>query len=119
MMSNESPQIVAILTPPQTHASLALKAIEKEANILVEKPLTMTTQDAQLILASLKGSSVKMTVVYHYLFSQVMQRALGLVNEGSIGVVLGMSVVVLEWPEDDVMGSNPKLLESQYQGRKI
>jgi len=49
MLKKEHLSIVSILTPPQTHASMAIEAISHGINVLLEKPLTMTTSEAKLI----------------------------------------------------------------------
>jgi predicted dehydrogenase len=100
MMKRENLDIVSILTPPQSHAALAIEAIQRGANVLVEKPLTSTAEEARMILDALKGSSVKLTVVYHHLFSRAVGQSLELVKSGGIGKLLGMNVTFLHTIHD-------------------
>jgi len=107
MLEKEDLSIVSILTPPQTHASMAIEAIRRGVNVLLEKPLTMTTDEARSILEALKGSHVKLTLNYNALLNKRMIKALALIEESAIGQVLGMEVTMLQ-PKDDPMTSNAK-----------
>jgi predicted dehydrogenase len=106
MLEKENLSIATIITPPQSHASLIIQAIQRGVNLLVEKPLTTSTSEAESILKNLGGSQVKLTLNYNALFSRVMLRALALVKEGDIGEVLGMEVKMLD-PQDDPMTADP------------
>jgi predicted dehydrogenase len=105
MLAEEDLSIVSLCTPPDTHASLAIEAIRNGTNILVEKPLTMSTLEAEQIVQSLKNSAVKLTVDYNMLLSKAMMKALSLVRKKVLGEVLAMRTVFLQ-RKDDYMASN-------------
>ncbi len=50
LLTAEHPSIVHIVTPPATHALLALAALRGGSHVYVEKPFTERTDDAQRIL---------------------------------------------------------------------
>ncbi len=100
MLENQNLSLVSILTPPQSHAELCLQAAAHGVNMVVEKPLAPDTKDARLILDALKRSGVRMTVVYHYLFSRAMTSALNLLETGSLGELIGIDVTLLHTPDD-------------------
>jgi predicted dehydrogenase len=103
MLDNESPSIISILTPIQTHAPLAVEAVNHRINVMLEKPLTMTTQDAASILDSLKrNKGVKLTVNYNMLMSRVMRKALLMARNGQIGEILGVDLQLLHTEEDSM-----------------
>ncbi len=107
MLSNEDISILSILTPPSSHAFLAIEAIKHGINVVVEKPLTMTTKEADSIINALRGSSAKMTVVYHFLFSKAMLESLSLIREQGIGEVLSVDVKMVDDARMDPMTSDP------------
>jgi len=107
MLSNEDISILSILTPPSSHAFLAIEAIKHGINVVIEKPLTMTTKEADSIINTLKKSEAKMTVVYHYLFSKAMLKSLSLIKEQRIGKVLNVDFKFVHNAKDDPMASNP------------
>lgn len=107
MLSNEDISILSILTPPLSHAFLAVEAIKNGINVVIEKPLTMTTKEANPIISALRGSGAKMTVVYHWLFSKTMLKALSLIREQGIGKVLNVDFKFVHNTKDDPMASDP------------
>jgi predicted dehydrogenase len=107
MLEKEDLSVVSILTPPQTHASMAIEAIRRGINVLVEKPLTMSTSEAGSILDALKGSHVKLTLNYNALLNKRMMKALTLIRESAIGQVLAMEVRMLQ-TKDDPMAADVK-----------
>lgn len=99
MLDNEDISLVSILTPPGSHASLSVEAIKRGMNVLVEKPLTMTTREADLIMSALKQSNVKLTVDYSWLFSKAMLKSLSLIRKGEIGDILSVEIKALHTGE--------------------
>src|SRR5437762_2512633 len=50
MLGTEKLDLVDICTPPQTHAALAVQAINAGTHVLIEKPMAPTLEDCDLIL---------------------------------------------------------------------
>ena len=106
MLSDEKISILSILTPPPSHSPIAVEAIKHGINVLVEKPLTMTTKEADPIISALRGSTAKMTVVYHFLFSRAMLEALSLIRAKGIGEVISADMKMINDPRMDAMASD-------------
>ena len=106
MLSNEDISILSILTPPSSHAFLAVEALKHGINLVIEKPLTMETKEADSIINALRGSSAKMTVVYHWLFSKAMLKSLSLIREQEIGEVLNVYFEFVHNAKHDLMASD-------------
>src|SRR5262249_42714043 len=51
----ERVDLVAVCTPPETHANVALDALAAGRDVLVEKPLAATLDDADRIVAAAEG----------------------------------------------------------------
>jgi predicted dehydrogenase len=100
MIQNEDISLVSILTPPESHAPLAVDAINHGVNVLVEKPFTSTARDAELILGSLGTSKAKLTVNYVWLFNDTMVAALPLIRKGLLGEVLAVEIKCLQTTSD-------------------
>lgn len=68
MLEQEKPDLVAITTPSGTHAAISLRAIESGAHVLIEKPLTLSLPEAQMILnqAQERGRQVAVGHIYRF-----------------------------------------------------
>ena len=62
LLADESIDIVVIATPPATHAEIALAALEHNKHIILEKPISICTVDAQKI-AKLHQQSDRVLVI--------------------------------------------------------
>ncbi|MGQ9459874.1 MAG: Gfo/Idh/MocA family protein [Candidatus Bathyarchaeaceae archaeon] len=60
--------ICAPCAPPQFHADLAIEALESGCHVVVEKPFTVTTKEADRVMATLKNPSAKLTITHSQLF---------------------------------------------------
>jgi UDP-2-acetamido-3-amino-2,3-dideoxy-glucuronate N-acetyltransferase len=78
---------VVIATPAPTHAQFAIQAIEAGKHVLVEKPLALTVEDAQAILAAARLHGVHVFVGHLVLYQQCVRAVLDHVRAGSIGEV--------------------------------
>jgi len=91
-MLKEELDIVDICTPPHTHVSLAIEAMEAGCHVLVEKPLAMTVKDVDEMSKVSKREHVKLCVVHQNLFNPAFQKAKRLVEEGVIGDLISVDV---------------------------
>lgn len=80
--------LVYIATPPGTHFDLARRALYADCHVLVEKPYTVTTQEAEQLnrLAVERGRTVM--VGHTFLYAPPVLKVKELIDDGSIGEVL-------------------------------
>ena len=88
LLRHESPDAVHILTPPHTHAELAIEAMEAGCHALVEKPLALSVEDADSMLRAAQQNEVKLCAGHNYLFKPSVMKARELVTSGAIGRVV-------------------------------
>lgn len=65
--------LVAVATPPGTHAEMACAAMEAGKHVLVEKPLATTRQDARRMLAARDRTGQVATVDFMLRFNPVVE----------------------------------------------
>jgi predicted dehydrogenase len=65
MLSKEDLDAVSIATPDFAHAEPALEAIKSGRDVLIEKPLATTLEDARVIITAAKENGVRVAVDYH------------------------------------------------------
>ncbi|MFH0846720.1 MAG: Gfo/Idh/MocA family oxidoreductase [Chloroflexota bacterium] len=94
MLAQEKLDIVDICTPPQTHAAVAIEALEKGCHILLEKPMALTTADCDGMLSASQKHGKKLCIVHNVLFHPPLLKARKLVREGAIGEFTGMRILL-------------------------
>jgi predicted dehydrogenase len=104
MLENEDLYALSVCVPPMFHANVAIEALKKGCNIVVEKPFTVTTDEAEQLLGALQKSSGKMTIIHSQLFEHSIFSAMNKVKAGEIGQVVGMDVAVLHSPDEIMAG---------------
>ena len=88
LLQEQQPDAVHILTPPHTHAQLAIQAMEAGCHVLVEKPMALTVQEADRMIAAARDNHVKLCTNHNYLFNPSLMKAKRLVESGVIGEVV-------------------------------
>lgn len=90
MMRETRPDVVHLLTPPQTHLALARIVTQYSAHLYIEKPLASSESDAQLILDLARGAGVQVCPGHSRLFDPVFVEACRRVRTGEIGRVISV-----------------------------
>src|SRR5260221_10710377 len=85
MLSAVSPNVVHITTPPASHFALAKRCIEFGSHVYVEKPFTVTEQEARDLIAIAQESGRKLTVGHDDQFRHVARRMRESVHSGYLG----------------------------------
>jgi len=87
-----APQVVHIVTPPPTHAPLALRALETGAHVFIEKPMALDTREADALVAAARRRGVVVTTDHNRWFDPVVQRARRLLDRGALGDLVAVDV---------------------------
>lgn len=86
MFQTERPEIVAVVTPDHLHAAVVEAAVDAGVRgIFCEKPLATTLQEADAIVAAVRGAGVTMNVNYTRRWYPEFVEARRLVRAGSLG----------------------------------
>ena len=87
MLSEERIDVVHILTPPDLHHSLAKKALQADANVFVEKPMCVSTEETKDLLETARASGVRIGVNHSMLFVPAYDRLRKHVRDGDLGPI--------------------------------
>ncbi len=88
MMNDKGDDGVIIATPTRTHFSLAQKALRAGKHVLIEKPMTMSFDEAKQLVV-LGASLKKIVMVDHtFLFNDAVIKIRNLIKKGSLGKIL-------------------------------
>lgn len=85
MLAQESPDVVHITTPPQSHLPLARTAIDSGCHVYVEKPLALNLADSEALVEYAVHAGKKLTVGYTYLFDPPALAMRELIAQGVLG----------------------------------
>lgn len=86
----EDPSVDAVLisTPPASHESLAVKALEAGKHVLLEKPMTLREEEAERIREAAERSGAKFMMLHVQRFYGPHKKAKELLEQGRIGRLL-------------------------------
>ena len=92
LISAAQPDVVHIVTPPATHAPLAIQLLEAGLHVLVEKPMALTGPEADRMVATARRTGRYLTADHNRWFDPVVQRARALLDCGALGSLTGVEV---------------------------
>jgi predicted dehydrogenase len=97
-LSGTDASAVVIVSPPPTHAPLALEAIAARKHVLIEKPLAENVDDARSIVEAARASGVKAMVSQNYRFKRGPRTVQRLIRAGVIGRVEQVTIAYRKNP---------------------
>lgn len=74
MLEIERPDLVAIATESGKHASIALDCIEAGCNLIIEKPIALSIEDADAIIDAARKKGVKVCASHQNRFNKSIQK---------------------------------------------
>jgi len=92
LLEDRRPDVVHILTPPQTHKELSIQAMEAGCHVLVEKPMALNVKEADEMIAASRHHGVTLGICHNYLFEPAVMEAKELVARGAIGKVVAVEI---------------------------
>lgn len=87
MLEALKPDAVSVCTYNSTHAVCAIAALRAGCHVLLEKPMTVTLEDAQEIRRVEKETGKIVTIGFQPRYGQKMQRIREIVQSGALGQV--------------------------------
>ena len=85
MLEEEPPTLVAIATESGNHARIALDCINHGCNVIIEKPIALSLQDADQILQLAKEKNVKVCACHQNRFNKSIHKIREAVEQGRFG----------------------------------
>ena len=105
LFADESIDVIHIVTPNTTHASLAHAAIAAGKHVVCEKPLTTSVNDAEALTSAALAAGVTATVPFVYRFHPMVREVRARLQSGRAGRLLSIQGSYLQdWllaPSDD------------------
>jgi predicted dehydrogenase len=76
---------VAIATPAATHLDIGLACIESGKHVMIEKPLALSSGDAEKLVAAARDAEVVLMCDHTYCYTPAVRKIRALVHEGALG----------------------------------
>lgn len=85
MIEEVNPELVSIATESGLHAEIALYCIEKSTNLIIEKPMAMSIEDADKIIKLSAEKGVKVSACHQNRFNVAIQQLRQAIEAGRFG----------------------------------
>lgn len=93
MLKERHPDVVHILTPPQTHKELSIQAMEAGCHVFVEKPMALSVKEADEMLAASRRHRATLGICHNHLFYPAVMELKELVARGALGRVIAVEIL--------------------------
>ncbi len=93
LLDEARPQAVIIASPNQLHAETGIECARRGIDILIEKPATDTIETAAALMAEVRKAGIKSLVGHHRRHHLQVRTLKGLLGEGRIGDIVGVSAI--------------------------
>ncbi|MCA9131585.1 MAG: Gfo/Idh/MocA family oxidoreductase [Planctomycetales bacterium] len=87
---NSAPDMVVICTPAHLHIAMAQQAVEREAAVLIEKPLSTSNEGIERLRATVEQRQVTVAVAYVYRCHPALQAMRQAILQGRFGEPLSI-----------------------------
>jgi len=94
LLERDDIDVVCICTPSGTHAKLACDAARKGKHIVLEKPIALSTSDAEQIIQTCEEFRVKLTVVHPNRFKPAVIELKKLLDDNKLGIISHINATV-------------------------
>lgn len=91
---------VIITTPNNTHAELGIKAAKAKKHVLVEKPLAVKNENAELLIKECKKHKVKLGVIFQRRYDTSIKYVKKLIEKNNLGKILKIKIS-MKWHRDN------------------
>ncbi|MDQ6433349.1 Gfo/Idh/MocA family oxidoreductase [Mesorhizobium sp. LHD-90] len=97
VFADPSIDAVMVLTPPNSHLELVERAAAAGKHVLLEKPLDISMDRAERLVAAAEDAGVKLGVVLQHRFRPVSTALAKLIADGRLGQLVSASAKLANW----------------------
>ncbi len=88
MLQNVKPDLVAICTESGKHGKIALDCIDAGTNLIIEKPIALSLEEADLIIEKAHKKKIKVSACHQNRFNKSVQKIREAVEDNRFGKLL-------------------------------
>lgn len=103
LLDEQRPDAVIVTSPDYTHSDYICAALDRDLDVITEKPMTTTAERIEAIVESVNRSQGSLVVTFNYRYSPRNSTFRQLIADGEIGTVTSMH---FEWVLDTSHGAD-------------
>lgn len=107
MIAQEKVDMAVICTPHPAHQEGTITALENGAHVLVEKPLAISLEDCDAMLAAAQRTGRQLGMISQRRFYPSVQRMSRAIDAGKLGTPMLGFVVMYGWRDENYYKSDP------------
>ena len=100
-------EVVAIMTPNDSHHGYALAALDRGFDVICDKPMTNTLDDALDIVRKVDSTGQVFCLMHNYTGYPMVRQARALVQDGQVGEIRLVQVEYVQGNKADEYDPNP------------
>jgi UDP-N-acetyl-2-amino-2-deoxyglucuronate dehydrogenase len=97
ILADPSVDMVAVLTPPNTHQEIVERCAAAGKHVLLEKPLEISTARAQAMVTACREAGVTLAIMLQHRFRPSGVKLREMIAGGALGGVVGCSTFIRLW----------------------
>jgi predicted dehydrogenase len=90
LIATARPDGIILATPNPLHLPQALQCIQAGIPILLEKPITPTVAEAEVLVRAVESHNATVLIGHHRAYSPIMAKARGVVRSGKLGQLVSV-----------------------------
>lgn len=90
MIREEKPDVVIVAGPDFTHCDYIIQALEAGCDVIAEKPMVLTTDEARRVIAAEQRTGRQVRVTFNVRYQPIQRTAKRLLQQGVIGRVVNI-----------------------------
>ena len=113
MLDKADLDVVSVCTPPFLHREMALEAMSRGINVMCEKPIAASTEDAEAMADAARTSKALLMIAYCHRWHPTILKTKELIDAGTLGKPLLYRCAFAGWIE---FADNHRAVKAQSGG---
>jgi predicted dehydrogenase len=113
-LRNDGADVVAIMTPNDSHYKYAMSALEHGFDVICDKPMTNTLDEAELLHRKVQESGLIFCLTHNYTGYPMVRQAKAMVEDGQLGTLRLVQVEYVQGGKADESKPIPSTLPWRY-----
>ncbi|MCE9645310.1 MAG: Gfo/Idh/MocA family oxidoreductase [Chloroflexi bacterium] len=106
--------VVAIMTPNDSHFEYAMAALECGFDVICDKPMTNTLQEAEVLHDKVQQSGLVFCLTHNYTGYPMVRQAKAMIEDGQLGVIRLVQVEYVQGGKADETKPMPDVMTWKY-----